>query len=395
MNVTDLNYLLENIEHLERNEYDFVNVGSNSNYINYLRRSEFNYKIDELNKSEKVISILTRSGKLIDSFKYPLYPNNLEIGLKLTGDKFETEKHLTKFGFETTSSKVYSYEDMELAKNDFFNRNNSERVVIKPLNSSFGRGVFVNVSKERFEENWKLSKDDLTVTELRKENELKFIVQNFLEGFEVRATILQGTLVAMVVRVPPYVTGDGVNDLRSLIDTKNKLRSSCRYLKKYPIKITSKIQEYLYSIDLDLDYVPKENENVLLSSVSNIAAGGELINITDLVSENVKDFALDVLASIPGLYSGGLDLMLRNFQDSDPHVIEINVFPVIALTKYPTFGEPSNPPKILVESLISQYQVNNLDNESYYIKDSQMYLDNFIKFSKKKLNYTNKYFLSN
>src|SRR5699024_5649302 len=250
-----------------------------------------------------------------------------------TRNKFRAEEHLHKCGLKTTNSRVYSYNEIDKAKSDYFKNDIDERVVIKPLKSSLGRGVFVNVSKERFNENWKSSKQDLTVTELRKDAELRFIVQNFLKGFEVRATILQGTLVALVARIPPYVEGNGRNTIKELISIKNRSRKSCGYLKKYPINITSKIIEFLKSNNLNLEYIPQNNERILLSSVSNIAGGGEIINITDKVSPHIKEFALDVLASIPGLYSGGLDLVLRSFDDPEPHVIEINTFPVISLAK--------------------------------------------------------------
>ena len=207
-------------------------------------------------------------------------------------------------------------------------------------------------------------------------------MQNFLKGFEVRATILQGTLVALIARIPPYVEGNGRNTIQELIAIKNRTRKSCGYLKKYPINITSKIKEFLKSNNLSLDYIPKNNERVLLSSVSNIAGGGELINITDKVSDNIKEFALDVLASIPGLYSGGLDLVLRSFDDPEPHVIEINTFPVISLTKYPTYGKTSNPAKVLVESVIAQHQINNNEDNQYYIENADEYLKTLLIFLK-------------
>lgn len=387
MDVKDLDYLLDQFKGVSKNKYKSVNVGSNSSYITYLKRSDYNHSIETINASKKLISILTKDDKLIDSFHYPLYPNGTEFALNLTRDKFRAENHLHKCGLNTTKSRVYSYDEVEKAKSEYFIDDANERVVIKPLKSSLGRGVFVNVSKERFNENWKLSKEDLTVTELRHGDDLRFIVQNFLKGFEVRATILQGTLVALIARIPPYVEGNGRNTIKELIDIKNRTRKSCGYLKKYPINITSKIKEFLKSNDLSLDYIPQKNERVLLSSVSNIAGGGELINITDKVSDNIKEFALDVLASIPGLYSGGLDLVLKSFDDPEPHVIEINTFPVISLTKYPTYGEPSNPAKVLVESVIAQYQINNHEDNQYNIEHADQYIRNFIDFSKRQLKF--------
>lgn len=373
----------------QKNIYKNVNFGTNSIYINYLKHNNYKHAIENISPSKKRITILTMENEPIESFEYPLYPNSTKYALNLTEDKFRAEEHFHKVGINTTKSKIYSYREIDKAKFDYFHdkNKNEARVVIKPLKSSFGRGVFVNVSEDRFNECWKLSHDDLTISELRSESELQFLVQNYLKGFEVRATILQGTLVALIARIPPYVEGDGENNIKNLINLKNKERDSCAYLRRFPIKINSKILEFLKSHKLDLTYIPKNKERVLLSSVSNIANGGELINITQKVSENIKTFALDVLASIPGLYSGGLDLMLTSLNDPPPHVIEVNVFPVISLTKYPTYGESSNPAKILFESLISQYQVGDNGNSFYNIPDKEIYIKNFIEFSKRSVRF--------
>src|SRR5699024_3785982 len=149
---------------------------------------------------------------------------------------------------------------------------------------------------------------------------------------------LQGTLVSIIARIPPYIVGDGINTIKELIIFKNKERGKCKYLSKHPIKVTNKVTEFLENNNQSIDYIPQKGEYILLSSVSNIFGGGEIINITDKVSENIKDFALDVLASITGIYSGGLDIILDSYDDKDPHILEVNTYPVISLTKYPTYG---------------------------------------------------------
>lgn len=68
-------------------------------------------------------------------------------------DKFKTEEHLKKYKINTTDSKIYQYYDCEMAKKEFFKNNPNRKSVIKPLNDSLSRGVYVNVSKERFEHN--------------------------------------------------------------------------------------------------------------------------------------------------------------------------------------------------------------------------------------------------
>src|SRR5699024_2867606 len=113
----------------------------------------------------------------------------------------------------------------------------------------------------------------------------------------------------------------------------------------------------------------------------------EMINITDYVTQNIKDFALDALASIPGIYSSGLDIMLTSFNDKNPVVIEVNTYHVISLTKYHTYGRQANTSKILFDSLISQYQIGKNSNNLYDIKDQDLYIKDFLDFTKRRMKF--------
>lgn len=383
MDVNDLKYLLNSVKGEKRNTYKNISVASNSSHINYLRRSNFKHEINEINKSVREFILYTKDNEKIESFHYPYYPGTSEYALKLTRDKVRAEEHFKKCGFRTTNSKFYHFEDGKKAIEEVFENVPDKKVVVKPLNSSLGRGVFVNVSKDRFMENWNLSKGDLKPSELKKEDELKFIVQDFIPGFEARATILQGNLVSILARIPPYVQGDGKSTLKELINTKNDNRKSCKYLNMHPIKITNKVMEFLHSQQKDLNYIPENGEYVLLSSVSNISGGGEIINITDKISNRIKEFALDVLASIPGIYSGGLDIILSSYDDSNPAILEANTFPYISLTKYPTYGKPKQPSKIIFESLASLHQLGENDKEQYEIENAESYVKNYVDFTKR------------
>lgn len=298
-------------------------------------------------------------------------------------DKYKTENHLKEFGISTTNSKIYKYSEVNKAKNEFYTENPGYNAVVKPLNSSLSRGVYVNITENRFDLNWNYSLND------RKNNtNASAIVQRFMEGFEVRATILQGELVSLIARIPPYIIGDGKSKIIDLVKIKNRERKNCNYLRKHPINISEKHTEFLHSQKMTVDSIPEKNDKVLLGSISNIVNGGEIIDITDLVSEHLKEFALDTLATFPTMYSGGLDIMIKSFDDPDPHVLEVNNFPVIALTKYPTYGAAAVPEKILVESLIAQYQFLNNHN-SYGIIGAERYIKNLINFSKRQVKMNN------
>lgn len=384
MNNKDLEYIFNNSPYTSKNIYKTgVKASTNGLYIDYLESKNINYKIEETDSNIKIIKILTKDNNLIATINNPLYPNNNTFGISIMNNKLKTEKYLKEFGISTPDSKIYKYSEVKRAKADFFKENPGKNAVIKPLNGSLSRGVYVNVSEHRFETNWNYSLND------RKNNlNAQAIVQKYMDGFEVRATILQGQLISIVSRIPSYVIGDGKSNIADLVKSKNRERRKCSYLRKHPINITNKHTEFLISHKLSIDSKLDKNRKVLLGSISNIINGGEIINITDLVSNHIKEFALDTLAAFPGMYSGGLDIMIKSFDDPDPHVLEVNNFPVISLTKYPTYGIPAKPEKILIDSIIAQYQFLNDDN-TYKIENQESHIKEFINFSRRQVKMNN------
>lgn len=379
MNSKDLVYLNSNNPHKVQNIYDGNIITSTAGlHLNFLKNSNFKYRIKDTNRRYlKKIDLLRIDGTLIGTVLNPYYPTTAKIGRMLTNDKLRTEQYLNNFNIKTPLSRVYNKEDVDLAYEESFT-DNQANVVIKPLASSLGRGVRVNVSKERFKHNW-----DLSVAAI-KEADKRIVVQNYLEGFEARVTVIEGAIESVVVRIPPNVQGDGIHTISQLIDLKNQARESCHYLKKMPISKSERIDEFLLSHNMDLNYVPKDKESILLNSVSNVAQGGELIEVTDVVSDSVRETALNALASIPGVQTAGLDVMMRTFDDDNPAIIEINTYPVLSIPSYPTYGNAKNPAKSFFEAVYSIDQYLNEPNYKYNIANENDYIKNYLSFMQRK-----------
>jgi len=291
-------------------------------------------------------------------------------------NKLKTERHLRNRGIKTPFSKTYRQVDVNKAYEETFElvENN---VVIKPSNSSLGKGVVVDVNKETFFDAWDYARQ-------AKGKDREILVQEYVPGFEARATVIQGGLHSIVLRIPPYVVGNGHNTISQLIDLKNKERKKHSHLSKAPIEKNERIKSYLYSNKLDLDYIPRAEEYVLLVSISNFSLGGELMDITNLVSQTIKDTVLKALAAMPGLYTAGLDIIMDSFEDEEPIVLEINSYPAINLATYPTYGILENPFKSYVESIVAMDQFINPSENFYEIENSEDYIRDMLKFMKLK-----------
>lgn len=388
MNSDDLKYIFAHLPYEEKNYYKTkIQYSAQKMYMTYLLRNKIKHKVtvSSDNPRIKIIDLIRNDESVIATIKNPVYSTNDKAKLRIIRNKVNAEMHLNKFNINTPNSKIYNSDEMLIAKNETF-KHSDRAVVIKPLNLSLGRGVVTNVNRERFEYSWDLSR------KLINYDDKNIIVQNFLEGFEVRATIMEGNLVSLTARIPPFIVGDGIRNISDLIDLKNQDRLKCNYLKTMLIKKTESINEFLHTQSKSFEYTPEKGEYILLNSVSNTSYGGETVNITELVSEEIKNIGLDAIASIPGLFTAGVDIMIKSFADKDPYVIEINTFPFIMLPMYPTYGKQVNPAQHYIHSVISKDKLLNHEYEELYeIVNENEYFVNYLNFLDRRINLYQKF----
>lgn len=384
INNKDLEYIFSNNPNKNKNIYkkDLIQHLPDI-HLNNLKLGNINYRFNPAeHRYQRSIDILRKDETIITTIDPPNYSSNSKFSSTIVRDKMKAENYLKNFGIRTPISYVFDKDDMLKAKNKIFEED-VEKVVIKPLYGSLGKGVMVNVSKNRFKENWEEAIKFL-------HGSRKVIVQEYLSGFEARATVIEGSLVAVIVRTPPYVIGDNERTLNQLIDISNKEKKECGVRSNLLIKKHINMYEFLRSNELTLDYIPKDGEYVLLGSVSNVSNGGELVNITDLVSEEIKEIALDTIASFNGMYTGGVDIMMQSFDDINPVVLEINAFPVLSITAFPTYGDQTHPSREYINSVISIDQFKNNTEDKYDIKNEEEHVRNYLKFVTRKNNLFNK-----
>jgi len=384
MNSKDLEYIFTNIPYDSINLYeDIKTLNTAEQYILKAEELGFNHSVTELKNGHKQLNMLRKDGEQIDILKKPVYPSNSPEGRSASIDKMKTEKLLTLSGINTTVSKIYTGDELIKAKKESFN-NPEDTVVIKPNNMSLGRGVHVNITENEFENNWNLTKE-IMIKHGRKKQ--RIIVQNFFKGFEARATVIEGKLNSIVARVPAYVRGNGRDSIKELIDEKNTIRRKCAHLRKKLIKPDSSMKSFLKYYDYSLETIPDNNEYVLLISVSNTSLGGEMVDITRLVSQEIKDIAINALAALPDMVSGGVDIMMDSFEDKNPAVIEINAFPLLQSTIYPTYGPATDPQTYFLNSFYARDQFLNDVSDRYEIKNELQYIRNYMLFQEKQRYY--------
>lgn len=278
--------------------------------------------------------ILTPEGAIIFQQNAP----EVAIGSsRLTVDKVATKDLLVSYGVAAPAGRVFT--DMKAAAAYF--RRCSAAQVVKPAAGGGGYGVTAGIVDDAsFVEAWRRA------TAFGR----RVIVEDFVAGDEIRMITVGGKLAAAVCRVPAHVIGDGTRTIKELVAEKNSLRFQNPLLKIYPMKSFDQIELEGRS----LSDVPGKGERVRLSTVSNIAMGGESVSVIERLHPSIVAVAEKAAKALPGAILLGLDVMVKDFSadagDGNVSIIELNSNPAIATLYFAAFGPPaSHLPAMLLE----------------------------------------------
>jgi len=217
-------------------------------------------------------------------------------------------------------------------------------IVIKPTDGSFGRGVMSNLTSD---EECKYAFDYIR-EELEEKN---IIVEKYIDGNDYRIYVVEDEVVGAILRIPPNITGDGVNSIEALIDINNKERGLNPRLATTLIEINKELVDYIGRSGYTLQSVPEKGTLIYLSDKSNISIGGDPIDVLDELSNEMKQLAVDALRAIPGLAHGAVDLMIEKTEDGKEkgYIIELNPTAQLGGILFPLKGTPRDVPKAIID----------------------------------------------
>lgn len=213
-------------------------------------------------------------------------------------------------------------------------------VVIKPTDGSFGRGVFSDIKTK--------SEVHLALEYLYNDmKETDIIVEKYIPGKDYRIYVVNDKVVGAILREPPNIKGDGINNIEALIKEKNELRRPNPRLSGCPIILNDEIVDYIKRYNYTINSVPKPNEIVYLSDKGNVSIGGDPIDVLDELSEDIKKIAVQALRAIPDLYHGAVDIISAD--NKTGYVLELNPTAQIGGLLFPLCGKPRDIPKMIID----------------------------------------------
>lgn len=249
-------------------------------------------------------------------------------------NKLVTKKNLAEHGIRTPKGEEYTNAEIAKADFDIFQ---GKSVVIKPNQTNFGIGI--TIIKDNFD------KDTFSrAIEIAFEHDSTVLIEEFIEGKEFRFFVIDDEVVGILHRVPANVTGDGLKNIKELVDLKNQdpLRGKGYRTPLEKIQLGEAESMFLQSQQKDFDYIPAKGEVVYLRENSNISTGGDSIDYTDDIPNSYKQIAVKAAKAL-NVRITGLDMIIKDFTkeaNSDNYsIIELNFNPAIHIHCHPYIGK--------------------------------------------------------
>ncbi len=193
------------------------------------------------------------------------------------------------------------------------------RVVVKPCQGEQGKHVFVDISEEES------LLQGLSV--IRESHEIP-LIQEYVQGHDLRVIVIGGCFVAAAIRRPARVFGDGVSTVESLIGQLDHRRRAATGGESR-VQIDSETQRCLKAQGFQLADVPPPGVEIQVRKTANLHTGGSIEDVTPQVHPHMRILS-EVCARVLDIPVVGLDFIVPEIGSSDGYFIEANERPGLA-----------------------------------------------------------------
>ena len=192
-------------------------------------------------------------------------------------------------------------------------------VVVKPARGEQGAGITVGVT----------TADDLAkAVDHARTTCPDVLVEERIDGEDLRVLMIDHEVVAAAVRRPAAVTGDGRHTVRELINAQSRRRAAATGGES-TIPLDAETERVLAEHGLDLDDVPPEGESVVVRRTANLHTGGTIHDVTDQLHPELAEACRRATKAID-IPVAGLDLLVPAVDGPDHVMIEVNERPGLA-----------------------------------------------------------------
>ena len=154
------------------------------------------------------------------------------------------------------------------------------------------------------------------------------LVEKFVEGKDLRIIVINGEVVAAVIRHPAEIRGTGSHTIEELIKKLSRRRSAATDGESN-IPLDDETSRCVAEAGYSLDDVIEEGEVVQVRRTANLHTGGTLHDVTEVLSETLKEAAIRAALALE-IPVVGLDFIVPDVSGDEYVIIEANERPGLA-----------------------------------------------------------------
>ncbi len=278
--------------------------------INEARRRGVTVEVED---AEGGLFALSHGGRKV-SCRESLSELTSAVALSRCDDKALTHRLLARHGLRVPAQHEVDDESDARAFLETYGR-----IVVKPARGEQGRGISVDISDPV---------DMVRAVEAAEVVSDRVLLEEFCEGDDLRIIVIGYKVVAAAVRVPATVTGDGISDVRSLIDRQSRRRASATGGESR-IPMDAETERCVRAGGFELDDVLPKGRSLPVRKTANLHTGGTIHDVTDRLHPHLREVAEEG-ARILDIPVVGFDFLVPDVAKDAYVIIEANERPGLA-----------------------------------------------------------------
>lgn len=236
------------------------------------------------------------------------------IAMSICDDKRVTRR-IVKAADVTVPSQVYANNDDEARA---FLKEHSA-IVVKPARGEQGKGVSVDLR------NWRDTKRAIATARKICDD---VIIEEFVEGADLRLIVIDYRVVAGAIRKPAAVVANGRSSVRELIAHQSRRRSAATSGES-TIPLDAETERCVAEAGFALDDVPPSDTHIEIRKTANLHTGGTIHDVTGMLHPALVEAGVQAARAID-IPVTGIDLIVKSPTEPDYWFIEANERPGLA-----------------------------------------------------------------
>ncbi|MBF0585937.1 N-acetylglutaminylglutamine synthetase [Prosthecochloris sp. N3] len=236
------------------------------------------------------------------------------IAMSRCADKRTTHRLLSSAGLRVPEQQTASNGEQNI---EFLERHGN--IVVKPADSEQGIGITVNVSTA-LELNAAVEKAKGVCS--------RVLLEEMVEGRDLRIIVIDYKVVAAAIRKPPKITGDGRHTIIELVKKQSRRREKASQGESR-IPIDDELKRTVERAGCKLEDILDKGAELEVRKTANLHTGGTIHDVTDELHPDLAKAARQA-AGVLGIPVTGLDFIVPSHTGSEYVIIEANERPGLA-----------------------------------------------------------------